>query len=814
MSVSLDIALTALQAHQRAMDVTAHNIANAGTPGYSRQRADVRSMLPQVSEVGSLGRGVRIDGIQRITDGLVNERLRAAHADVGRYDFLIGALSDIEQLFSEPGEHGLVRALDHVFSAFEELANNPELPALRFGVVEQLQGFTSTLRNLGVGLADQQEGLLAEARAQVVRANSLLDQIAQLNGQIKRETLVGRPPNDLMDQRDQRLNELTQILAVNVRTDPQSQAITVEAKGRLLVSSERALGLAFTTSGDGDLVLQIRDSGEIVQASSGRLAGLMEIGNRILPQAIDRLDELATALVREFNLVHATGVNGSATVGSHLASARIDSALLAVDLDDDRQILGSNDLSGIPAPFLPLFRDDQGGSVARNLTINVFDPATGTAEKYILRYEPGPGVVAASRTLDDIVSAINSGRGGGFSLHPPRDGGMAEVTASLISSDGGVRLQLTASGGKAIDFSRSLETRPADKAWTGAGVTVSGGDPALVEGRVVFRVVGGQLQALVEDPAGGHPTLLGSRALGSDGVLAGFAVAFAGGAADYAEGERFAVDLDVTGMVQGGAHSQARDWIAGDAGFRVSGRYTGDHAYDPARPWEIRVAQSGTVGSAGDPPAITVTWYSGPDGGRTRESSTIVLDDRHPPGSQIAIGDGVYLVFDAGQLSVGGQGVNAIIDGQPDQAGLLPALGINALLSGTSAANISVAAPIVRDPGRLTVGHTRAPGDNANLLDYGRIRDRTVMAAGTQRIDDFYVTTVAEVSLRLEQSRGFADAQQQVLRSLQNRRDSVSGVSIDEEVGLLIIQQQAYSAAARVITMTRENIQTLLDLLR
>ena len=177
----------------------------------------------------------------------------------------------------------------------------------------------------------------------------------------------------------------------------------------------------------------------------------------------------------------------------------------------------------------------------------------------------------------------------------------------------------------------------------------------------------------------------------------------------------------------------------------------------------------------------------------------------------MAIGDGTYVKFAGGTLTAG-QSLDLMVDGDPDQARLLGALGINNLFQGADARTLAIADPIRIDPGRLGVGQTRVDGDNTNILALLALRQRAVMP-GQVSVDDYLTTMVADVGSQVDLTKRLTSNQDAVRGALDNRRDQVSGVSIDEEVGNLILQQQAYTAAARVITTAQENIRTLLDLL-
>jgi flagellar hook-associated protein FlgK len=229
----------------------------------------------------------------------------------------------------------------------------------------------------------------------------------------------------------------------------------------------------------------------------------------------------------------------------------------------------------------------------------------------------------------------------------------------------------------------------------------------------------------------------------------------------------------------------------------------------------MRVVTAGTVGAATGAPLVEFTYYTGPADAPVAQTVQKVLDDTVPAGTPVAIADGVYAVFGAGTLSTAGNQVSFTVDAKSDSdaARLLPALGIDGMLTGSTAATLQVATALKQDPTRLAVGATRAAGDNANVLDLAAVRQDKVFGDGSSTVDDFYQSTLTGLGARIQQTHNLSDNQDTLTTSLENQRQQVSGVSIDEEVSNLILEQQAYTAAARVITMTRENITTLMGML-
>lgn len=713
---ALIIGLSALQAQQRSMEVTSHNIANVATPGYSRQRSELSSPVPENGSPGQRGRGVDVVAIRRLSDGLLTEQIRKSSTEEGRLGLTSQTLDAMQAVFNEPGESSLSGAVNSLFSVFQQLSNNPESPGIRAAAVEEVKTLTQIINGMGQRLEDLRNDLGSQLSLEASAINGLTKQIASLNSEIRRQVATGSEPNDLLDQREQLMNELSGHIDLRVRIDPVTQAALVESSGRLIVNADKSVNVQVGSSLD-DLSLVFSDSGESLHASSGKVGALLTLHATTIPAVIDRIDALAQTIAFEMNAVHAVGVNADSRIDRFLSQTIIAGNQLDVDLDSITQAQGDNLGAGIPEPFLPRFTDINGVSQARDLTINVRNDATGIATKYIIRYEPGAGATPAGRSLQNLIDVVNTGSGGGFSLQPPQ-AGIPGLTATAIPVDGGVRLELRAANGSSLDFSRALDTRPSAEAWN-AGWT---------------------------GPA---------------------------------------VDL--------------------------KGRYTGNLAYDPANQWRMDVVTGGVIGDATAPPVVSFTWFEDVAGSPVARTTTTTLDATFRAGKPVPIGDGTYLTFASGSL-IAGQSLDLMVDGNPDQARLLSALGINTLFQGADARTLTIADPIRADPSRLAVGQSRVDGDNSNILSMLGLRNRAIMPGGVTT-DEYLTTMVADVGSQVDLTKRLDSNQSAVRAALDNRRDKVSGVSIDEEVGNLILQQQAYTAAARIITTAQENIRTLLDLL-
>jgi flagellar hook-associated protein 1 FlgK len=218
----LNQSLRGLLAHQRAMDVTGHNITNANTQGYSRQEAVMAAATPYTIEAGllvdgggaQLGGGVDIQAFRRIRDGFLDLQYRAQSLRQGEFETTTSALSQVEDGLSEPGQNGIAAQLDKFWSSWSAVANNPENLATRQALIEQAKTLGGAIKDLDSRLTTV-KGQLTSEYASITGATgdvrSMADEIAKINQAIKFAVADGDQPNDLYDRRDNLLDQLSKL---------------------------------------------------------------------------------------------------------------------------------------------------------------------------------------------------------------------------------------------------------------------------------------------------------------------------------------------------------------------------------------------------------------------------------------------------------------------------------------------------------------------------------------------------------------------------------------------------------------------------
>ena len=243
----LEIGRRALNYFRQAIETSGHNISNTDVEGYSRQRVEASPTNPYTAPginspfgPGQIGTGVGIDAIVRIRDAFLDAQFRQESTKEGFWEAASTSLEYIEMFFSEPSENGISGALTNLNTALNELQKNPDSAATRESFIRELDNFCVTISHTYKNLDEYRESLNEEIELKVQEANDLLDKIAALNGQIKTIKALGDNPNDLMDQRDKYIDDLSKLVDINVSQADDLGSINISLAGRILVQNDLA----------------------------------------------------------------------------------------------------------------------------------------------------------------------------------------------------------------------------------------------------------------------------------------------------------------------------------------------------------------------------------------------------------------------------------------------------------------------------------------------------------------------------------------------------------------------------------------------
>lgn len=311
----LSIARTALLTQQKAIDVTGHNIANASTEGYTRQRLVLEPATPLQTPIGQIGRGVTASGIERIRSQFLDASYRKENGDLGRFGTNSDLLTQVEGIFGEPSGTGLANGIDQLFSAFGDLANDPTSKTARTLVGDAGNSLSQMFQDTDRRLTDSAADVTARMRSAVDDVNQIVAQIADLNTRIRAGTAGNREAPDIKDQRDKLVDQLSGIVGVRVleRTDG---TIGVAAGDALLVDGGLSSTLDVRDNGAGSFTVGVTGTTGAINLHGGSLGALTELSTTTIPGLRAKLNTLVKGIVTEVNALHraGTGLTGGTGV--------------------------------------------------------------------------------------------------------------------------------------------------------------------------------------------------------------------------------------------------------------------------------------------------------------------------------------------------------------------------------------------------------------------------------------------------------------------------------------------------------------------
>jgi flagellar hook-associated protein FlgK len=325
MSDLLSIGSSGVTAYQRALATVSNNIANVNTDGYTRQDVSLTANQPRQIGNSYLGTGTRFDSVQRQYDAFVESNLRNSNSDLESQKPL---LSYVNRLIDVMGDEsiGLTTAMNLFFESSRDLATDPASVVSRSIFLRDADGLAARFRQL----AGQFELLNNETRQSVEtnvgQVNALTAQLAQMNKQLAKHSSESNQPSELLDQRDLLMRELSSLVAIKTRFEPNGAVIvsvgdTLDQGILVNQTTSRAINVMQSSIETGKLEFVIDAYGKpetMPGITSGKIGGVMSFRDQVLNPASDSLDNLAIAVTREVNQVHRDGVDAEGQLGGDL----------------------------------------------------------------------------------------------------------------------------------------------------------------------------------------------------------------------------------------------------------------------------------------------------------------------------------------------------------------------------------------------------------------------------------------------------------------------------------------------------------------
>lgn len=315
--MGLNTSLRGLLAHQAAMDVTGHNISNINTEGYSRQRAELVATRPistpafNATQPGMIGTGVEVASFERLRDAYIDRNLRGQLGNQASADTLVGALSQVEAAFNEPSDNALAKLFRDFFTTMEQVAANPDEMAPRQAFASAADALAQGFRRLNNELTDISAQSVARMTDTINSINATASRIAQLNTQIRDAVYMGMQPNDMLDERDRLMDQLSGKVNYTYSVNPTSQEVTitfaVDTAGptNLLLVDPSSPPNGWNAISQADLDSAYTNVPRLL--NGGTAFADEEIVNNIVPTYLNRLDALVADFVTGINAAHTSG---------------------------------------------------------------------------------------------------------------------------------------------------------------------------------------------------------------------------------------------------------------------------------------------------------------------------------------------------------------------------------------------------------------------------------------------------------------------------------------------------------------------------
>ncbi|MBI3818684.1 MAG: flagellar hook-associated protein FlgK [Planctomycetes bacterium] len=773
LSIGYDIGIKSLLASQSALQTIGNNVANANTPGFSREQVIMGESAPVMVGGLSLGTGVDIAQIRRVVDEGLDLRILANRSALARMSTENSGLQQIESIWNGAGGNGLPASLNSFFSNLGTLANHPDDTTSRKSAVTSGNDIANALRDLSANLKSFRDDQRFAANLRVQEANSISSQIADLNGQIANLKTRNVDAHALKDRRQQLLNDLGEI--ASVETIPSSNdMVRVLVGGTTIVSGEKSHEMALDYSNNNNPVLKVNGAIGEVAVGNGAIAGLLNLTEQNVPSLTDQANQFAKSMILAFNRVHSTGVP---------AAGGFDT------LQGDAAPAGGSAGTTIPLANAGLGVDVKKG----DLYVTVRDTNTGDITKSKISIDP-------AESIADFAAKVS---------------GIGHLSATI---DAAGKIRISADAGFKFDFSPRLDTNPdSNGAFGGASASVSS------QSTGPFTLTGGSTMQISVD--GGAPQTISFQSSQFSDITKAtaeeIAAAIGGqlvGAKAVADHGRVSIVSTTTGAASTiqitdgtGSPAAALGFPSGaDAGSetaanaQISGAFTGG-SNDV---WTFKADADGQIGVT---PNLSIGVYDA-TGNRI---ATLPVGQGYSPNTKISIKDGVEVSFGPGSISQSSNDAFSVdVVANSDSSDILSALGLNTFFSGNDITNISVRADLLAHSELFSNSLSGAPNDAGNIVRLMNIQKQDQSALGGSTLPGFLTEATSDLAIDTKRAGDLESSQQTLVDNLSQQREQVSGVSLEEEMSNLVRYQQAFQASSQYLRVLQETSSSLLGLIQ
>ncbi len=345
-SSSLSTAVQSLVADTGALQVTNNNIANANTPGYSRQVVIFQEAAPINEGNLSVGQGVVLEGYQSVRDELVSSQIQQETGSQGSANAQVGTLQQIQPTFTTSA-NDIGTRMSALFASLSSLSTNPTNSAQRQGVLAAGSNLVTAFNTTSSVLTTQQSALNTPVLQDVSQINQLTQQIAALNPQIAGLQAAGQDGGSVQDQQNQLVLKLSALTNVSVTQTAAGETLTT-GNGTALVLGAQSYALHTATGSDGmQHVLDENGADITTSLTTGSLGGTIQMRDQTLPGLLSQLDTLANQFGNAMNAAQAKGFDQSGLAGGDIftvpATVVGSAGAISMAITDPTKIAASSD---------------------------------------------------------------------------------------------------------------------------------------------------------------------------------------------------------------------------------------------------------------------------------------------------------------------------------------------------------------------------------------------------------------------------------------------------------------------------------------
>jgi len=372
----LEIGKRGMFANQKSLEVVGQNVANANTPGYSRQRVELEAIEFRKGGL-SVGLGVNVATVKQLRDTLVETQIQSKEGDLGGFNEQIKLYEQLEVLFATGSDNDLDKLMTKFFNSFSELSNNPESLALRESVVFSAQNMTSRFNEISANLDAIKDSLTKESTTLVGEVNRLTSDIAKLNVQIANVSGTGQANNKALDLRAIRLNELSKLVDINTIYS-NNGSVEVRVGNLVVVQHDRVFNVEPEIDSTNNALRLRLNNGRTLKNVGGKLGAMIDSFETVLPDFKTKVDTLASNLVSKVNQIHVNGFNLNDTTGIEFfkpGGTTASTIALNSQIVDNVSLIAASDTSGAP-----------GNNTAARQIFTLLDSSSAVGDKSFIEY--------------------------------------------------------------------------------------------------------------------------------------------------------------------------------------------------------------------------------------------------------------------------------------------------------------------------------------------------------------------------------------------------------------------------------------------